>query len=46
VVGAAFWDQDVLAPLRAALTSAELRQEIQALGGYDVSRMGEVLAEV
>ena len=46
VVGAEFWEQDVLAPLRAALASAELRREIQALGGYDAARMGEVLAEV
>jgi putative molybdopterin biosynthesis protein len=45
VVGAEFWEQDVLAPLRAALASAELRQQVEALGGYDVSRMGEVLAE-
>jgi putative molybdopterin biosynthesis protein len=43
VVGAAFWDDDMLAPLREALGSAELRAEIDALGGYDTSRMGEVL---
>jgi putative molybdopterin biosynthesis protein len=46
VVGAEFWDQDLLAPLRAALASDRLRREIEGLGGYDVSRMGEVLAEV
>jgi putative molybdopterin biosynthesis protein len=45
VVGAEFWEEDVLAPLRAALGSAELRREVEALGGYDVSRMGEVLVE-
>ncbi|HLG71153.1 MAG TPA: molybdopterin biosynthesis protein [Chloroflexota bacterium] len=44
VVGAEFWDAGVLAPLREALASSELRQEIAALGGYDVSRMGAVLA--
>jgi putative molybdopterin biosynthesis protein len=43
VVGAEFWEQDVLAPLRAALESTELRREVAALGGYDVSRMGELL---
>ncbi|HEX6511325.1 MAG TPA: molybdopterin biosynthesis protein [Chloroflexota bacterium] len=43
IVGAEFWESDVLAPLRAGLASDELRQEIQALGGYDVSRMGEML---
>jgi putative molybdopterin biosynthesis protein len=46
VVGREFWDQDVLAPLRAALASPELAGEIEALGGYDVSRMGEVLARL
>lgn len=44
VVGAEFWEADVLAPLREALASQELRREVEALGGYEVGRMGEVLA--
>jgi len=44
VIGAEFWDDAFLAPLREALDSAELRAEVEALGGYDTSRMGEVLA--
>ena len=43
VVGAEFWEADILQPLRKALTSAHLRQEIEGLGGYDLSRMGEVI---
>ena len=46
LVGAEFWDGDFLAPLRAALASGELRGEIEALGGYDLTRIGEVLAQV
>src|SRR5581483_3427994 len=44
VVGPAYWDTPLLAPLREALASPELRAEIQRLGGYDVTRMGQVLA--
>ncbi|MDE3077232.1 MAG: molybdopterin biosynthesis protein, partial [Chloroflexota bacterium] len=44
VVGAEYWEADVLAPLRQALGSVELRREVEALGGYDLSRMGEILA--
>jgi putative molybdopterin biosynthesis protein len=44
IVGPEYWDADVLAPLREALVSPLLRAEIAALGGYDVSRMGDLLA--
>jgi putative molybdopterin biosynthesis protein len=44
VIGAEFWDDEVLAPLREALASADFRREVEQLGGYDVSRMGELLA--
>ena len=37
------WESSLLEPLRQALASAEYRQEVEALGGYDVRRMGEVL---
>jgi putative molybdopterin biosynthesis protein len=46
VIGAEFWDSGVLRPLRESLASAEFRREVEQLGGYDVSRMGEVLAHV
>ena len=44
LVGAEFWDGEFLAPLRTALESPDLRREIEALGGYDVTRMGDILA--
>jgi putative molybdopterin biosynthesis protein len=37
------WESPLLEPLRQALASAEYRREVEALGGYDVARMGEVL---
>jgi putative molybdopterin biosynthesis protein len=43
VMGAEFWDADILAPVREALGAADFRAEVAALGGYDVTRMGEVL---
>jgi putative molybdopterin biosynthesis protein len=46
VVGAEFWAADVLKPLREALASSAFRRAVDELGGYDVSRMGEVLAQV
>jgi len=46
VVGTSFWDTELLAPLREALGSNQFRSEVEALGGYDAARMGEVLASV
>ncbi|MBV8083727.1 MAG: molybdopterin biosynthesis protein [Chloroflexi bacterium] len=43
VVGAEFWDAEILGPVREALVAPDFREEVAALGGYDVSRMGEVL---
>jgi putative molybdopterin biosynthesis protein len=36
------WESELLAPLRAALADPEYRAAVDALGGYDVSQMGEV----
>jgi putative molybdopterin biosynthesis protein len=35
------WDSPLLTPLRQALSSAEYRQAVEDMGGYDVARMGE-----
>jgi putative molybdopterin biosynthesis protein len=35
------WDSPLLAPLRQALSSAEYRQAVANMGGYDVTRMGQ-----
>jgi len=37
------WESDLLAPLRAALASPDYRAAVAALGGYDVSHMGDVM---
>ena len=39
------YDSAVLAPLRAIIRGEEFRQEVNALGGYDVTHMGEVVWE-
>lgn len=36
------WDGPLLAPLRQTLASAEYREAVEALGGYDVSEMGQL----
>ncbi len=35
------WESSLLVPLRQALVSAEYRQAVADMGGYDVARMGE-----
>jgi molybdopterin molybdotransferase/putative molybdopterin biosynthesis protein len=34
------WDSPLLTPLRQALSSAEYRQAVEGMGGYDLARMG------
>jgi putative molybdopterin biosynthesis protein len=41
VVPRRHWESALLAPLRQALDSAEYRQTVEALGGYDVENMGK-----
>lgn len=40
------YESALLAPLLAAVRSEAFRRDVEALGGYDVSRMGQVAAEV
>ncbi len=46
VVPAEFYASDLLAPLWEVLQQPEFRQAVAALPGYDVSRMGTLVAEV
>ena len=41
-----FYDSDLLQPLLALIRSAAFQQQVEALGGYDVSAMGKVIAEI
>jgi putative molybdopterin biosynthesis protein len=40
------YESALLAPLLAAIRSDAFRRDVELLGGYDVSRMGQVAAEV
>jgi putative molybdopterin biosynthesis protein len=40
----AFWEGELLGPLRQALASQEYRQAVSALGGYDVREMGNIMS--
>jgi putative molybdopterin biosynthesis protein len=46
VIPRAHYEAPLLAPLLALIRGAEFRAVVAALGGYDVSRMGEVVGEV
>jgi len=46
VIPAEEWEGARLAPLRAVLAEPRFREAVAALPGYDVRRMGEVLARV
>src|SRR6266849_1743643 len=41
-----FYDSELLQPLLALIRSQTFQQQVEALGGYDVSTMGEVVAEL
>ena len=41
-----FYDSELLRPLLTLIRSQALQQQVEALGGYDVSTMGEVVAEL
>jgi putative molybdopterin biosynthesis protein len=45
VVPKEVYRSELLAPLLELIGSADFRQEVEALGGYDTSSMGEVVAE-
>jgi len=40
------YDSDLIQPLLALIRGPEFRQLVEALGGYDASQMGEVVAEI
>ena len=46
VIPRAYYESDLLQPLLALLSNDEFRQAVHDLGGYDVSRMGRVQAEL
>ena len=39
-----FYERDLLQPLLAIIKSDECRREVEALGGYDTSTMGRIVA--
>jgi putative molybdopterin biosynthesis protein len=46
VIPREFYDSDLLQPLLALIRTAAFQQQVEALGGYDVSAMGKVIAEI
>jgi len=46
VILAEYYESDLLAPLLAIIRGPEFRREVEALGGYDASRMGEVMHRI
>ena len=46
VVSTEVYRGELFAPLLVLIGSADFRQEVEALGGYDTSSMGEVVAEI
>ena len=40
------YEADLLRPLLDLIRGPEFRKQVEALGGYDTSRMGEVVAEI
>jgi putative molybdopterin biosynthesis protein len=46
VIPREFFESDLLSPLLTIIRGPEFRREVEALGGYDTSEMGRVVAEV
>ena len=46
VIPRPFYESDLLAPLLPVIRGPAFRAEVEALGGYDASAMGEVVAEL
>jgi len=44
IIPKAYYESDLLAPMLEIIRSEHFRQAVSALGGYDVSEMGEVVA--
>jgi putative molybdopterin biosynthesis protein len=45
IIPRAFYDSDLLQPLLTLIRSAAFQQQVEALGGYQVASMGDVIAE-
>jgi putative molybdopterin biosynthesis protein len=46
VMPQAYYGSDLLRPLLDLIRSADCKHQVEAMGGYDVTNMGEVIAEV
>lgn len=46
VIPAEHYESELMQPLLALILGAEFRQQVEALGGYDASQMGEVVARL
>ena len=46
VIPQAYYDSDLLRPLLDLIRSADCKRQVASLGGYDVTSMGEIIAEV
>jgi putative molybdopterin biosynthesis protein len=46
VIPREFYDSELLQPLLTLIRSAAFQRQVEALGGYDVSAMGQVVAEL
>jgi putative molybdopterin biosynthesis protein len=46
VIPQVYYDSDLLRPLLDLIRSADCKHQVASLGGYDVTSMGEVIAEV
>ena len=46
VIPREYYERPVLAPLLAMIRGPEFRRNVEALGGYDVTEMGRVVAEL
>ena len=46
VIPVEFYESDLLQPLLSLIRDEEFKQKVEALGGYETVRMGEVVAEL
>jgi putative molybdopterin biosynthesis protein len=46
VIPREYYESDLLAPLLEIIRGSDFRREVEALGGYDGSEMGNVVAEL
>ena len=46
IIPVEFYESDLLQPLLSLIRDEEFKQKVEALGGYETVRMGEVVAEL